>query len=655
MAKGFFRERKHYTLHMISSELDTSAEETMRLVGILKKYGVVKAVKKTKPEFEDLSNEDFVLTDVVDNSGDIEYVFDYVGVVLLEGHVFKCYPKYITSTNEPMDELKQVLKVIKKYNSSEQLVHLFNGEDDDKIFNRLAVSLHLLEEYFSYGLYTNQHEIIETNGEGEILWDKTINETFAIIQNSRPYYINLQTKNMVDNDFDYFKRLHECVLSECSRELSKVGLLELFEISEVELTGSRIDSFGDIDYILYRLQSEIQIQYITRKLNLLKTIYTYIANCKTNKEDISYSLYGTNSFNLVWEKVCSENFGSVLDKRILELPLSAAPEYEKVKNNTLRSIIDRPHWHRKNPICEDGDVDTLKPDLICVYPVNEEDYCFGIFDAKYYCIDFEPSRKGWKVVGQPGVGDVTKQYLYQLAYDDFIVKQGYKYIQNMFFCPQETPEKNYGYVEMDMLRQIGDKKLENIAVVKLCASEMYDLYLTNRQIEEKDMVQYIPAIGRQNIVNENFANRMMAYLQRITKASKAAEEKLEMQAEKGRLIYPEQIKRELGAKIIYDAICPVATGAFYGFDPYKKEGYGNMVADDSGTSYGRCSQIADVSLEIEKVIKNLSDGELQDETVLKVVLKQCFENKENISSMAEGESLEKLTKRVMELVRDVYL
>lgn len=655
MAKGFFRERKHYTLHLISSELGTSKEETMRLVGILKKYGVVKSVKKTKPEFEDLSNEDIILTDVVDNSGDIEYVFDYVGVVLLEGHVFKCYPKYITSTDEPIDELKQVLKVIKKYNSSEQLVHLFNGEDDDKIFNRLAVSLHLLEEYFSYGLYTNQHEIIETNGEGEILWDKTINETFAIIQNNNPYYIELQTQSVVNNDSDYYKRLHECVLSECSRELSKVGLLDLFEISEVELTEATIDSFGDIDYILHRLQSEIQTQYINRKQNLLKTIYTYIANSRTNKEDISYSLYGTNSFNLVWEKVCSENFGSVLDRRISELPLSDAPEYEKIKNNTLRSIIDRPHWHKNDPRCEDGNVDTLKPDLICVYPVNEDEYCFGIYDAKYYCIDFEPCRSGWKVIGQPGVGDVTKQYLYQLAYDDFIEKQGYKYVQNMFFCPQETAEKNYGYVEMNMIHQIGNKKLENIAIVKLCAVEMYDLYLSNRQIEEKDMAQYIPTIGHQNVENENFANRMMAYLRRITQASKVAEEKLEMKAEKGRLIYPKQIKRELGAKIIYDAICPVATGAFYGFDPYEKESYGNMVAEDLGDSYVRCSQIADVSLQIEKNIKNLSEQELQDETVFEMVLKQCFENKDDISSMAEGKSLEKLTKRVMELVRDVYL
>lgn len=654
MAKGFFRERKHYTLHMICDELNACEEETKRLVGILKKYGIVKAVKKTKPEFEDLLNEDIILTDVVDNSGDIEYVFDYVGVVLLEGHVFKCYPKYIVSIEEPIDELKQVLKVIKKYNSSKQLVYLFNGEED-KIFNRLAVSLHLLEEYFLYGLYSNQHQIIENNCDGEILWDKTINDTFAIIQNNKPYYIDLQTQNVVDNNFNYFRRLHECILSECSRELGKVGLLDLFDISEVVMTESSIDSFGDTDYILYRLQSEIQTQYVTRKQNLLKTIYTYIANNKANKEDISYSLYGTNSFNLVWEKVCSENFGSVIDKAITELPLNGAPEYESVKNNTLKSIIDRPHWHRNNPIAECSEVDTLKPDLICVYPVNEEDYCFGIYDAKYYCIDFEHCRNGLKVIGQPGVGDVTKQYLYQLAYNDFIVKQGYKYVQNMFLCPQETANKNYGFVEMNMFDQIGDKKFENIAVVKLCASEMYDLYLTNRQIEGKDMVHYIPTIRCQNVLNENFSNRMTAYLQRITKASKFAEEKLKMQDEKGKLIYPKQLKRELGAKIIYDAICPVASRAIYGFNLYEKESYVEIVAEDLSYSQKLCSNIADVAIKIENVIKDLSDQELQDKEVLKVVLKRCVEGNTGIGSMAEGQCLEMLTEKVMELIRDLYL
>lgn len=207
---------------------------------------------------------------------------------------------------------------------------------------------------------------------------------------------------------------------------------------------------------------------------------------------------------------------------------------------------------------------------------------------------------------------------------------------------------------MDMLHQIGDKKLENIAVVKLCASEMYDIYLENKTIDEREIGKYIPVVGIQEVESQNFAKRMLAYLTRITNASKIAEKKLEMKAERGKLIYPKQIKRELGAKIIYDAICPVASKAFYGFDPYEKETYGGMVAEDIGDSYVRCDQIADAAIEIEKIIKDLPEQELQDEKVVKVILKKCFENKEDIGSMAEGVCLEMLTEKVMELVRDLY-
>lgn len=107
---------------------------------------------------------------------------------------------------------------------------------------------------------------------------------------------------------------------------------------------------------------------------------------KTDKNDVSYSLYGTNSFNLVWEKVCADNFGSVLDKKIVDLPLSNQ-EWNKAehKDKTLRKVIKSPRWRKTEfPDVEDPKVETLKPDLVCIYPVAEQkkDYCFGIYDAK---------------------------------------------------------------------------------------------------------------------------------------------------------------------------------------------------------------------------------------------------------------------------------
>lgn len=129
--------------------------------------------------------------------------------------------------------------------------------------------------------------------------------------------------------------------------------------------------------------------------------------------------------------------------------------------------------------------------MICIYPFgNQNEYCFGIFDAKYYLIDFKKQKDKYKVVGQPGISDIIKQYIYQLAYGEFIMEQGYKYVKNVFLCPQEDAEINYGYVELKMLHKIGDKTLENIAVVKLCAEEMFRYYLSGKRI--KNIASYIP-------------------------------------------------------------------------------------------------------------------------------------------------------------------
>ena len=143
-------------------------------------------------------------------------------------------------------------------------------------------------------------------------------------------------------------------------------------------------------------------------------------------------------------------------------------------------------------------------------------------------------------------------------------------------------------------------------------------------------------------------------MMKIKQHIEAAEIKMEMKSDKGRLIYPKQIKREIGAKLIYDAICPIATGTFYGFNPYEKE-FGNMIAEDMGNSYDKCEQIALAAIEIEKHIKELSEQELRDETIVKVILQHCFDDKEDISAMAKGNSLDKLVEKVMELIREVYL
>lgn len=478
----YVREQKRYTKNELKSMFSFDEAGVEKFIKSLKAYGVLKSVKNntTQLEMSDLLDEDIEITDETAESGDCLYVFTYVGVITSGSRVIKVYPKYLLSKKEPLDEMKQVIKVLERYgNSEEQIINIFNGDGENRSFNILAVILFLLNDYYEYGIYTNSEDIIEVNGEGEILWGKTIDESFAMIEDNRPYYMEMYTRKSVEDDMDYFKRLHECVVTECSKQLHKAQLDELFGMDVLSLSEERLLDFGDKDYILERLHKELNIQFNTRRQILLKTIYTYISqDRKMLEENDGISMFGTTAYHVVWEKVCAEVFDNKLNTSLGQLKMSVplADEFKSRSAETLINIIEKPKW-KGNDMVEIDASDTLIPDLISIPQVNGTDY-FLIFDAKYYNIQLE---KGKSLRGNPGVGDVTKQYLYQLAYKDFIKIHNIAVVKNCFLMPTEKSEIiKKGTARMSMLEALG---LENIQIRLIPASMLYEKYLTKGKID----------------------------------------------------------------------------------------------------------------------------------------------------------------------------
>ena len=377
MISKFVKEQERYMQKDLCKKFECSEDKVIPIIRKLKEFGVLKTVKDSNPQRDmtELVEEDVEITNVEVGKNEYLYVFTFVGVIIVAGRVLKCYPKYLINTKEPKRELSQILKVLEKYNSKEQIIQIFNDSSECSSFNLLSVLLFLIQDYFENGVYNNTKDIIESNGTGEILWDKTINETFTLLSNNRPYYIDIQTKKRINNEFDYFKRLHECILTKASKELMDAGLLDLFEFTEIDLTDERLDEFGDKEYILYRIENELNIQFNTRKQLVLKTIYAYIDH-RENLYDIDcFSMFGTNSFNLVWEHVCADIMDNQLHKQlgVLKLPQKLKPEYNS--STKLIELIEKPMW----TITGKRARDTLIPDLITIVENK-----FIIFDAKYY-------------------------------------------------------------------------------------------------------------------------------------------------------------------------------------------------------------------------------------------------------------------------------
>lgn len=394
------------------------------------------------------------------------YQFNYVGVIIIDDLVINCYPKYFPEKDEK--EFKQVIKVIKKYDSLHDDFNYQNDELEDISFNLLSMMIFFLEDYYEFGVYSNIQNILEVNGNGEIDWNRTINYTDPIIKDNRPYYVELYTKYKIDDLYDYFRLLHEYVITICSKRLEKLGLLELFDLTPVEISDKEQNDFGELNVILEKLEKELHIEFNTHKQKLLKSMHTFLSEKNSFSNENYLTLYGTSSYHIIWEEMCKKVFRDRLDKSLKELGF-------KDSKTKLIDVIKKPEWIYKDIKTHKAD-GTFIPDIVTFYE-NE----FIILDAKYYKLKFDEKH----LSGQPGLESITKQYLYELAYKEFIEKYGFKGVKNAFLLPKYTGEiENIGIAKLEILSNLN---LEDIQVVMLPADKINQYYLDNKKMSIKKL------------------------------------------------------------------------------------------------------------------------------------------------------------------------
>ena len=164
----------------------------------------------------------------------------------------------------------------------------------------------------------------------------------------------------------------------------------------------------------------------------------------------------------------------------LRLPVPLTEQYHDIRHKKLIDLIDKTQWIGTAPSGElfvKQSEDTLIPDLISI--VNDDgDYQFIIFDAKYYNIQLEHNKK---LRGQPGIESITKQYLYQLAYQPFVEAHQIGTVRNCFLMPTASADIiPIGTTYLSMLSNLG---LQDIQIRLLPAEMIYRHYIDNRKFD----------------------------------------------------------------------------------------------------------------------------------------------------------------------------
>lgn len=442
------------------------------LAGILKSLALMNIAKKlsrdvSKVELEELLQIDNLEELNLQMEGNM-YVFNYVGMLIIGDICLIIYPKYadnyLADASSDFKKLKQIISVIRKYQSKEQKIGLGDQIELDN-FNLLSITLELIYSYYEHGLYSNDKQIIEQNGDGEILWEKTINENAVYFSDGLPIYLDTFTVNQENNEQDYFRRLHAFIITEACNSLKDI--FSILDIECINISEDTTNNFGSKDYIVYRINQELSTQFVTYKQNILKLLRKYIEEDSSKAVSDNISFVGTNSFNMVWEDVCSVVMDDCINRSIKELGLTYSKNDKQ--SALLSDVISKPKWKHE----ESGKVHiaskTLIPDIITIKGNN-----LSIYDAKYYKIKLDDSG----VNKQPGVGDVTKQYLYELTYKDFATENNLSIETNAFLMPTDGEEEiKVGTASMDIFHGLGDIHVNDIEVILKPCEEIYKIYL----------------------------------------------------------------------------------------------------------------------------------------------------------------------------------
>lgn len=379
------------------------------------------------------------------------FSFEFVGILILKERVMFTLPKYAKNSNKKTIA-KQLLALFREYSKREKLnedeLETIGSIDSKNVYNMLSVIIFLMNDYFEHGLYSNEKNICVIDGDDEINWLKTIEEIQPLINEGEPIYLEYFTNSTQNDEENYFRQLHRYILNECTKKLKNLGLTDFLGLEPITFEVDE-DSLGTSQSIISRINNELNIQFVNRKQLLLKAMASFISNEKMETDNFTISFYGTRSFHVVWEKTC----GYVLNNK-----------YEDVKK-----LIAPPKW--TTPSGKEHKAATLIPDIISITKDS-----FIISDAKYYSIKLT----GDILSGNPGVEDVTKQYLYQLAFNYYIVTKNFTSVKNMLLFPSEEKDiKQLGKVTIKFLK---DLNLEDITLLSLPADSIFDLYTNSRKL-----------------------------------------------------------------------------------------------------------------------------------------------------------------------------
>ena len=260
-------------------------------------------------------------------------------------------------------------------------------------------------DYFIENGYRYYFEIdkkYKVDTKGKIIWKKTIKTQKAIIQNNNPIYLKFVVQNKFIFSNQLITKIHEYCVYQAYQYIG--WYYSLLELNEPQLIVNKKNR----NIIISELNKKIEDTHIEKDKRLFISMKAIVEE-KDYKELKDKFDYGTNDFDIVWEKMIDRMFG-IRDKE---------------------KYFPRSQWDERISFDKNYNKKPLIPDSIMILR-DEYDVERGyILDSKYYKYGISHST-----VDLPGTSDISKQ----ITYGEYIKKHLKKFTSddslfNAFIIP----------------------------------------------------------------------------------------------------------------------------------------------------------------------------------------------------------------------------
>lgn len=463
----WFREQEPQPVEVLKRKFGNDAD---KVIERLMAAGILRAVGSAD------GSDDF---DEPVDTMDVQVLkFNFCGTLMIDDVLIRCYPKYCSSEESGRASFPYINKAIHKYGRSRRQ-HIYAASNGKTYGGLMAIVLAVLDDYRHNGLYYNTRREREINGQGETDWQATIDYHRPVMVNSRPVYLELETIRTRTDAANFFRQVHMAVLDECSQFIRNMELENVCPVTGIRFPGISLEMLGSNEYILRRLKQEYAGQFLEKRRRILKLLMMYIKR-QHNKDSRSQLIfYGTTAMNLVWEAALAEVLDNKLTteiKAIDTLPKEKRDGYEH-RNKKLIDIIEKSEWL----LAGSGNTvttETLRPDTVGITGDS-----FIIYDAKYYC----PRLGTRSIDGQPGLESVTKQYLYHMAYREFLDYFGINSVRNVFLLPKENVDGMCQPLATVKFNLLGQHTGRDVDVLYVDADTVWRAYAAGEYISLGDV------------------------------------------------------------------------------------------------------------------------------------------------------------------------